>query len=291
MIKWRGRLRFKTYNPGKLTKYRILVRTVSESETGSMQPWNLHGWRKETARNNIIGPNLGSWHHIYEDNCYNSVTTSEILLKTKTRVCGTIRENHGIPNLLKEKSENLQRGEMTFLWKGEVILLIWKDKRLVWMVTTIHDASIASTGKEDRRTGHQMTKPTCILEYDKYMKGVDWSDQYLANFNILWKTQKWYKKVGLYLSNYGLFNAFKIYCNLNAQNKMIYTEFLLAVAREWVTDSSGSVVVVPHLVLLVAFLKEPPAKIHLDDYYVKQKTYFRGNNTHRTKKKKCHQKV
>ena len=28
------------------------------------------------------------------------------------------------------------------------------------------------------------------------MKEVDQSDQYLENFNILHKTQKWYKKVG-----------------------------------------------------------------------------------------------
>ena len=62
---------------------------------------------------------------------------------------------------------------MTFLWKGEVIHLIWKDKRVVRMVTAIHDASIASTGKEDRRSGHQITKPTCLVEYNKYMKGVD----------------------------------------------------------------------------------------------------------------------
>ena len=69
--------------------------------------------------------------------------------------------------------KSLQRGEMSFLCKGEVILLTWKDKRLVRMVTAIHEASTASTGKEDRRTGHQITKPTCILEYNKYMKGVD----------------------------------------------------------------------------------------------------------------------
>ena len=78
----------------------------------------------------VLQPCLGSWHCIYQDNYDNSVFTSEILLKNKTRVCGTIRENHGLPNQLKEKSKNLQRGEMTFLWKGEVILLIWKDKRL-----------------------------------------------------------------------------------------------------------------------------------------------------------------
>ena len=33
---------------------------------------------------------------------------SKILLKNKTRVCGIIRENRGLPNQLKEKSKNLQ---------------------------------------------------------------------------------------------------------------------------------------------------------------------------------------
>ena len=56
------------------------------------------------------------------------------------------------------------------------------------MVTTIHDISLACTGKEDKRTGHQIAKPTCILQYNKYRKGVGQSDQYLANFNILQKT-------------------------------------------------------------------------------------------------------
>ena len=56
---------------------------------------------------------------------------------------------------------------MTFLRKGEVIL-IWKDKRLFCMMKTICDASIASTGKEDRRAGHQIIKPVYVLGYNKY---------------------------------------------------------------------------------------------------------------------------
>ena len=63
----------------------------------------------------ILQPYLGSWHHSYQNNYYNSVSTSEILLKNKTRVCGIISENCGLPNQLKEKSKNLQRREMTFL--------------------------------------------------------------------------------------------------------------------------------------------------------------------------------
>ena len=34
MIPWRSRLRIRTYNPGKLIKYGILVRMVSEATTG-----------------------------------------------------------------------------------------------------------------------------------------------------------------------------------------------------------------------------------------------------------------
>ena len=99
---------------------------------------------------------------------------------------------------------------MTFLQKGDMILLIWKDKSLVCMVTAFHDGnplqdsclensmdgeawqtivygvtksrtrlsdftslSIASTGKEDRGTGHQIVKPVYVLGYNKHMKGVD----------------------------------------------------------------------------------------------------------------------
>ena len=31
----------------------------------------------------------------------------------------------------------------------------------------------------------------------------------------------------------------KMYCSLNAQNKVIYKQLLVAAAREWVTDHSG----------------------------------------------------
>ena len=34
MIPWRGRLRILTYNPGKLIKYGLLVRMVTESTSG-----------------------------------------------------------------------------------------------------------------------------------------------------------------------------------------------------------------------------------------------------------------
>ena len=96
MIKWRGQLRFKTYNPRKLTKYGILVKMVNESETGyicNLEIYKGEGKKLQETILSVLQPYLASWHHIYQDNYYNSMSTSEILLKNKTRACGAIREN------------------------------------------------------------------------------------------------------------------------------------------------------------------------------------------------------
>jgi hypothetical protein len=101
------------------------------------------------------------------------------------------------------------------------------------MIATIHDASMILTGKKDRKTGDEMKKPFCIVQYNSYMKGVD---QYLSYYSILRKTVKWNKKVGVYLINCGLFNSYRIYTALNPQNKKKYKQFLLDVARDWISD-------------------------------------------------------
>lgn len=95
------------------------------------------------------------------------------------------------------------------------------------------------------------------------MKRLDHSNQYLAYFNILWKTRKWYKKMGFYLINCSFLNAFKIYCSLNPQVTMKYKQFLLAVAREWVTDHSGECRPLPSSsgVSKRAPRKDPPCRL------------------------------
>ncbi|GBM45478.1 PiggyBac transposable element-derived protein 4, partial [Araneus ventricosus] len=131
MIPWRGRLKFKTYNPAKITKYGILVRMVCESESGYICNFEVYsgvGKKLEETILSILQPYFGFNHHVYQDNYYNNVSTASILLENKIRVCGTIRENRGLPKLLIEKSKNLQRRQMTFLRKGPILLLTWKDK-------------------------------------------------------------------------------------------------------------------------------------------------------------------
>lgn len=160
-------------------------------------------------------------------------------------MCDTIRENRGLPEVLIEKSKNLHRGEMTFLRKGRVMLIAWKDKRIVRMISTIHDASMKSSENRKKNYIDNTIKPTCILQYNKYMKGVDRVDQYLANSSILRKTLKWSKKLAFFLINCTLFNAYKMYCTYLPENKTRYKKFPLEEAREWITVDSKECSIAP----------------------------------------------
>ncbi|PNF40775.1 hypothetical protein B7P43_G17113 [Cryptotermes secundus] len=108
VIPWRGRLRIRTYNPGKLTKYGLLVRVVTESTSGcigNLDMYSAEGKKLQETLFSVLGPYLDQNYHVYQDNYYNSVATAEYLLSRKVRICGTIRVNRGLPPDLKEECE------------------------------------------------------------------------------------------------------------------------------------------------------------------------------------------
>jgi hypothetical protein len=41
----------------------------------------------------LLDRNLGQYHHIYQENVYNSVRLAQTLLDRKVRACGTMRAN------------------------------------------------------------------------------------------------------------------------------------------------------------------------------------------------------
>ena len=238
MIPWRGRLKFRTYNPGKITKYGLLVRMVCEAVSGyvyNMEIYSAEGKKLEDTVLSLLDRNLDQNHHLYQDNFYNSVRLAETLLDRKVRVCGTMRVNRGIPRDLEEDGKRLKKGQSAFRRKGDVMVQVWKDKRLVRMISTIHDATVVSTGRKDRKTNMEIKKPYAVVQYNKFMKGVDRADQYLSNCSVLRKTVKWSKKVVLYLLKCVLFNAFCVYRTLNT-NKVKYKNFVREVGRSWILE-------------------------------------------------------
>lgn len=61
-------------------------------------------------------------------------------------------------------------GESVFIQSGNLLLVHWKDKRDVYMMSLIHENGVTEI---QCRPGDKVTKPNMIIAYNKYMGGVD----------------------------------------------------------------------------------------------------------------------
>jgi hypothetical protein len=107
------------------------------------------------------------------------------------RVCGTIRANRGIPRDIEGEGMCLKKWQSAFQRKSDITMQVWRVKRLVQMIGTIHEVTIVNTGQKDRKTNVEIKKPYAVAQYNKFMKGID---RYLSLYSVLWKTVKWSKK-------------------------------------------------------------------------------------------------
>jgi hypothetical protein len=102
----------------------------------------------------------------------------------------------------------LKKGQSAFLRKGDIVIEVWKDERLVRLISMIHDTTFVNTGRKDGKTNMEIKKPYAVFQYSKFMKGIDRADHYLSYYLFLRRTVKWSKKVVLCLLNCALFSAF-----------------------------------------------------------------------------------
>jgi hypothetical protein len=79
----------------------------------------------------------------------------------------------------------LKKGQSAFWRKGDIVIEVWKNKRLGQMISMIHDTTIVNTGRKDRKTNMVVKKPYAVFHYNKFMKGIDKADPYLSYYSVL----------------------------------------------------------------------------------------------------------
>ena len=98
-----------------------------------------------------------------------------MLLGLKMHTCGTLRNNRGEPQAIKDvKLTGLEVGETVSRHNGKVMVLAWRDKRIVKMVSTLHQdeertVNVKQKGEKKRVA---QKKPACVCDYNLYMNGV-----------------------------------------------------------------------------------------------------------------------
>ncbi|CAL9702718.1 unnamed protein product [Knipowitschia caucasica] len=152
MIKFRGRLSFSQYLPMKPTKWGIMVWVMAESSTGYVTNVQVYCGREGKYKKglahrvvmDLARPYYGSYLSIYIDNFYTGV---ELLEDMKSH------------------------GNLTFC--------IWQVTKTVMVLSNHYDPTETGTVNR-RREGagqSQVTVPSCLANYQKYMKGVNLLDQ------------------------------------------------------------------------------------------------------------------
>jgi len=113
------------------------------------------------------------------------------LLQNKCYLTSTIQTNRKyILDVIKKPifSDN----KVVAYRSDEILLLSWKDKRIVTMLSTWDTSAIKNINRKMRDGGFvQLKKPIAIINYNKYMGGIDRADQYTSTYYFMQKSNKW----------------------------------------------------------------------------------------------------
>ena len=162
---------------------------------------------------------LDMGHHVYFDNYYNSPDLIDLLHKRKMHACGTVRKNRkSLP--LAVTQAKLKQGETVFCHKNNLLALKWMDKREVYILSGLHKATNVLSKKTNYK-GQKVTKLQTVFLYNRYMSGVDLTDQFLQYCSFLHKSVKWSKKFFVYCLNMVILNAHILHKKYSDSKKCI----------------------------------------------------------------------
>lgn len=242
LVSHKGRLSFKQFIPSKRSRFGIKCYLLVDSETGFILCSKIYCGRgmklKYPVKDygyggaivlELMEPYYNKNHHVYMDNFFSSPILARSLLEKGTYMCGTLRKGRKNAPVPPRK---IPRGDVEFFSSNNVMCEFWSDKKIVRMISSLHQHSIVDKVKK----GRVMRKPQTVWDYNLQARGIDQADMQMHFDSVKRKTRMWYRKLFFHLIDMCLFNAFRIWKSLNENAKFL--EFKLAIIKE-ITEKYG----------------------------------------------------
>lgn len=227
---WKGRLNFRQYLPLKSAQFGVKSFEICESSSGYTWSFIIYTGKGMVFDNQTIPPKsnkstaivlslmeplLDKGYTLWMDNWYNSPDLSKLLKERKTDTCGTLKlSRKNVPDDIK--NQKLEKGEITAMHSDNVMVMKWRDKRFVTLISTFHSHEIE---QKTNKSAMQVMKPSLVYDYNQQMGGVDLRDQMLHAYLLERKRgNKWYIKIFKRLLNISVLNSYIIWKNSNQKS-------------------------------------------------------------------------
>ena len=224
MIKYKGRSTLKQYMPMKPTKRGMKIWMRADSHNGYVSEFQVYtgkGTSSECGLGGRIVKDLTANlpyqnYHVYADNFFTSPQLFLDLLGQGIYACGTIRQHRkGFPSELKRyvKSGLPTRGDSICLQSSKhtnLVACVWQDTKPVSVISTNAQSVPLSSvyRKQQNGTKKEYSCPEAVLQYNKFMGGVDMNDQLREYYSVRTKTRKNYKYLFWFVFDVAVTNAF-----------------------------------------------------------------------------------
>lgn len=193
---------------------------------------------------NLMENKFNVGHHLYMDNYYNSFNLAKTLLDRGTHCTGTLRlDRKNVP--IDVKASKLVKGNTISRYAEGIMIGKWRDKRDVCYISTEFKNNLIEI---ETKRKEKVKKPLPIVQYNKYMSGIDRQDQMLSYYSAERKTIRWPKKLFMHFIEMMLLNAHHLF-NKYSGSKMTLYDFRINVIKSLmykITEDIPAVVTQEH---------------------------------------------
>ena len=230
MVPFKGRLAYKQRIPSKPVRDGIKIFQLTESPSGYSWSFEIYAGKRQ-GEDQIAG-DLGVtglvvtqllWglefqnYEPYTDNFYTSIPLALFLQERGIRLCGTIRANRKyLPKAIIQAGKQLKnRGDIVYASSGNLLFLVWKDRKPVSFLSSLHNADLGEVMERNCRDAEgnhaklAVNCPQIVHDYNAYMMGVDKNDQ-VCRIRKDQKQLKWYLRLTIKLLIIAVYNAYHI---------------------------------------------------------------------------------
>jgi hypothetical protein len=237
--KFKGRLRFRTYNPKKRPRFGVKVEKTCQSggvASGYTYQFKIYTGedRAQLAqRRTGLPPSsqivldlnetlLGQGYNIHTDNYFSGPELFDALSRRKTNICGTVRlTRRGMPPANDFPMPTARGGRPPKMRPGQVayrstmnglLALVWMDKRPVKMLSNFHRGQEMVADRDRQNAdGTPRRIPQVVQDYNHGKIGVDISDQRTSHHRCTRKFLKWYKTVFMNMVDMSVLNSYLLW--------------------------------------------------------------------------------